>query len=155
MIPRPDGTDKIAQAWNERRGVLRAEDCGNLWEHLVLDELAFEIPADELHYWRDKQGAEVDFVWKAHGKLPVAIERKWRAEQTNGRAQATFPSLYPDACCSSCGEKGLSCKPQSAEDYRRSMLHKEQALADFTHEVISARPRLFFGFFFFLNLCAS
>lgn len=84
-----------ARGWSS----LRPEDCGNLWEHLVLDELAFEISADELHYWRDKQGAEVDFVWKARGKPPVAIECKWRAEQADGRALATFRSLYPDASC--------------------------------------------------------
>lgn len=41
----------------------------------------------------------MDFVWKARGRPPVAIECKWRAEQAGGRAFATFRSLYPDASC--------------------------------------------------------
>jgi len=46
-----------ARGWDS----LRAEDCGLLWEHLILDALvAAGLP--RFHFWRDKQQREVDFV---------------------------------------------------------------------------------------------
>ena len=46
-----------ARGWDQ----LRTEDCGVLWEHLVLDTLiAAGLP--RIHFWRDKQQREVDFV---------------------------------------------------------------------------------------------
>ena len=47
----------FARGWDS----LRAEDCGLLWEHLVLETL-LSIPVARLHFWRDKQQREVDFV---------------------------------------------------------------------------------------------
>lgn len=84
-----------ARGWSS----LRPEDCGNLWEHLVLDELLFELPEDEIHYWRDKKGAEVDFVWKSRGRALVAIECKWKASQTDGRGFGAFRNIWRDAEC--------------------------------------------------------
>ena len=40
---------------------LRPEDCGILWEHLVLDTLV-AAGHTRIHYWRDKTDHEVDFV---------------------------------------------------------------------------------------------
>ena len=46
-----------ARGWDD----LRPEDCGLLWEHLVLDTLiAAGVP--KVQFWRDKQQREVDFV---------------------------------------------------------------------------------------------
>ena len=41
---------------------LRAEDCGRLWEHLVLEFLLAHYPPQSIYFWRDKQQHEVDFI---------------------------------------------------------------------------------------------
>jgi hypothetical protein len=78
---------------------LRPEDLGGLWEHLVLDELLFSLGEESLHYWRDKQKHELDFVWTPRGSSPVAIECKWRASQFDSASFRSFQSLHPDAGC--------------------------------------------------------
>jgi predicted AAA+ superfamily ATPase len=42
---------------------LREEDLGPLWEHLVLNELDACLQGRPIHYWRDKEKHEVDFIW--------------------------------------------------------------------------------------------
>ena len=78
---------------------LRPDDKGGLFEHLVLDELLFEVGPDQLHYWRDKQRHEIDFIWTPRGRPPVAIECKWRASQFEPAAVRAFAGLYPRAAC--------------------------------------------------------
>jgi predicted AAA+ superfamily ATPase len=76
---------------------LRADDKGPLFEHLVLDELLFEVGAEEIRYWRDKQKHEIDFVWTPRGRSPVAIECKWRASRFDPTAMRSFATLHPKA----------------------------------------------------------
>ena len=76
---------------------LRTSDKGGLFEHLVLDELCFEVGAESLHYWRDKQKHEIDFVWTPRGRPPVAIECKWRAAGFDPVAMQVFAGLHPEA----------------------------------------------------------
>lgn len=76
---------------------LRPDDKGPLFEHLVLDELLFEAGAEEIHYWRDKQKHEIDFVWTPRGRAPVAIECKWRASRFDPTAMQSFATLHPKA----------------------------------------------------------
>lgn len=83
------------KGWNK----LRPEDMGMLWEHLVLDELLFLTDDMPLHYWRDKQKREIDLVLHRKGKVPVAIECKWKLAQFNPSAFASFRELYPGAEC--------------------------------------------------------
>jgi predicted AAA+ superfamily ATPase len=79
-----------ARGWDH----LRTEDCGVLWEHLVLDTLiAAGVP--KIHFWRDKQQREVDFV-VPHGRDAVdAIECKWNPETFETRGLAAFRGQYP------------------------------------------------------------
>jgi uncharacterized protein len=79
-----------ARGWDH----LRTEDCGVLWEHLVLDTLiAAGVP--KIHFWRDKQQREVDFV-VPHGRDAVdAIECKWKPEAFETRGLAAFREQYP------------------------------------------------------------
>ncbi|MBM3955670.1 MAG: ATP-binding protein [Planctomycetes bacterium] len=81
------------------RGIdsLRPEDKGGLFEHLVLDELLFEAGDEGIHFWRDKQKHEVDFVWTPRGRAPVAIECKWRAAGFDPTAMESFATLHPQA----------------------------------------------------------
>jgi len=78
-----------ARGWDH----LRTEDCGVLWEHLVLDTL-IAAGAPKIHFWRDKQQREVDFV-VPHGRDAVdAIECKWNPEAFETRGLAAFREQY-------------------------------------------------------------
>ena len=79
-----------ARGWDH----LRTEDCGILWEHLVLDTLiAAGLP--KVHFWRDKQQREVDFV-VPHGRdAAEAVECKWKPESLETRGLAAFRQQYP------------------------------------------------------------
>jgi hypothetical protein len=79
-----------ARGWDH----LRAEDCGTLWEHLTLDAL-IAAGVSRIHFWRDKQQREVDFVIP-HGRNAVdAIECKWQPQAFEARGLAAFRAQYP------------------------------------------------------------
>lgn len=76
---------------------LREEDLGLLWEHYVLNEVHGRLQRGAPRYWRNKQGAEVDFVLPRRGQAgPIAIECKWSAASFDPRPLAAFRRLYPD-----------------------------------------------------------
>jgi uncharacterized protein len=76
---------------------LRSDDLGLLWEHFVLNEIQGRRQIRTLRYWRNKQGAEVDFVLPRRGNSgPIAIECKWRASSFDAGALSTFRRIYPD-----------------------------------------------------------
>ncbi|MBC8324805.1 MAG: ATP-binding protein [Verrucomicrobia subdivision 3 bacterium] len=79
-----------ARGWGE----LRPEDCGLLWEHLVLDTL-LSIPVTKIHYWRDKQQREVDFVIPRGRGTVDAIECKWSTDNFETRGLKAFRANYP------------------------------------------------------------
>ena len=92
--PRVFGFDTGFVAHTRGWDGLRAEDCGLLWEHLVLDTL---LAAGEtrLNFWRDKQQREVDFV-RPRGRDQVdVIECKWRPDAFETRNLKAFRSIYP------------------------------------------------------------
>lgn len=75
---------------------LRPEDLGFLWEHFVLNEIQARLQRRNLHYWRNKRGAEVDFVLPRRGESgPTAVECKWQAESFDASGLAAFRRLYP------------------------------------------------------------
>jgi predicted AAA+ superfamily ATPase len=78
-----------ARGWND----LRPEDCGVLWEHLVLDTL-IAAGAPKLHFWRDKQQREVDFVVPRSRDVVDAIECKWKPEAFETRGLKAFREHY-------------------------------------------------------------
>jgi len=75
---------------------LREEDLGILWEHFVLNELHACLQTQNIHYWRDKNAHEVDFVLRGKGRSPNAIECKWSAAQFDPRNLIAFRRQYPD-----------------------------------------------------------
>lgn len=79
-----------ARGWEE----LRPDDCGLLWEHLVLDEL-LAVPVSRLHFWRDKQQREVDFVIPRARPAVDAIECKWNLDALQTRGLEAFRDSYP------------------------------------------------------------
>lgn len=48
---------------------LRPEECGQLLEHLTLDSIRAAKPSQTIHFWRDKNGREIDFVFEDAKKL--------------------------------------------------------------------------------------
>ncbi len=76
---------------------LRPEDRGDLWEHFVLNEIQGALQMRTARYWRDKRGAEVDFVLPRRGERgPIAIECKWKADSFDPGAIKKFRHAYPD-----------------------------------------------------------
>lgn len=75
---------------------LRGEDLGLLWEHFVLNEIHGRLQTRALRYWRNKQGAELDFVLPRRGERgPIAIECKWKATAFDAGALSAFRRIYP------------------------------------------------------------
>jgi predicted AAA+ superfamily ATPase len=96
-----------ARGWDH----LRTEDCGVLWEHLVLDALIAAGPL-RIHYWRDKQHREVDFV-VPHGRDTVdALECKWSPGAFETRGLRAFREQYPKG-------KNYVVSPLSGPAYER------------------------------------
>lgn len=76
---------------------LRPDDLGILWEHYVLNEMHGRLQHRGMRYWRNKHGAEVDFVLPRRGeKGPIAIEAKWSAASFDPAGLAAFRRIYPD-----------------------------------------------------------
>jgi predicted AAA+ superfamily ATPase len=95
------------RGWNE----IRDEDRGLLWEHLVLDVLRASVASENVFYWRDKSGREVDFVVK-EGRQAHAIECKINPDRFNSEAIRIFRGIYRD------GRNYLVC-PRIREPYRQ------------------------------------
>ena len=79
-----------ARGWDQ----LRPDDCGVLWKHLVLDTL-IASGLEKIHFWRDKQHREVDFVVPRGRDHVDAIECKWKADAFEARGLAAFRQQYP------------------------------------------------------------
>ena len=79
------------RGWHE----LRREDLGVLWEHFVLNELHGRLQVQDVRYWRDKHGHEVDFVLAPRGRDPIAIECKWSAQELDPSTLRSFRHAYP------------------------------------------------------------
>ncbi len=80
----------FARGWSD----LRAEDCGNLWEHLVLDTLLSISKILKIQFWRDKQQREIDFVVPQGRQGVDAIECKWNIKNFETRNLKAFRENY-------------------------------------------------------------
>ena len=108
-----------ARGWNP----LRPDDCGFLWEHLVLEYLQAVLPDLPLHYWRDKSGCEVDFVIVRNRDQVDAIECKWDLSEFDPRGLKAFRTRYPN------GNNFLVC-PLSGPSYLKSAGSAEIKVCD-------------------------
>jgi hypothetical protein len=80
-----------ARGWSD----LRPEDCGLLWEHLVLESLLTHLGPNAVYFWRDKQQHEVDFVVRDGARAQHAIECKWSRSAFDPRGLAAFRREHP------------------------------------------------------------
>lgn len=74
---------------------LRPDDCGVLWEHLVLEYLQAHAHESKVHYWRDATGREIDFVIPRGRDRVDAIECKWDPRDVDAASLKAFRSSYP------------------------------------------------------------
>jgi predicted AAA+ superfamily ATPase len=81
----------FARGWDS----LRAEDRGDLWEHVVLETLLSHHGIDRIRYWRDKRKREVDFVVAGGRGQCDAVECKWSPGAFSPRGLAAFRNLHP------------------------------------------------------------
>lgn len=75
---------------------IREDDRGLLWEHLALDTLRTITENQNLYYWRDKSGREIDFVIKGSRQQVDAIECKINPDEFKPSNLTVFRSLYPE-----------------------------------------------------------
>lgn len=97
------------------RDSISPEERGILFETMIFNELnahiSYENIGGELFYWRTKEGAEIDFVWK-RGKTIILIEVKsserWKKEHSKGIKSFCASSIKPTACYGIyCGQEVL------------------------------------------------
>ena len=74
---------------------IRDDDRGVLWEHLVLDSLRFRHLGDDIFYWRDKSGREVDFVVRRGDGRLDAFECRVNADEVEKTAVEALRRRYP------------------------------------------------------------
>ena len=108
------GFVSYARGWDS----LRPEDCGLLWEHLVLDTLR-SIPFDSVMFWRDKQQREVDFVLPRGRRRVDIVECKWTVDSFESRGMTAFRENYPQG-------RNLVVSPEVTKSYVRR--HKQLEL---------------------------
>jgi len=101
----------FARGWD----TLRTEDCGLLWEHLVLDTLR-SIPIAPILFWRNKQQHQVDFVMPRGRTHVDIIECKWTVDAFDPRGLSAFRDSYPKG-------RNLVVSPQVTKSYIRR--HKQ------------------------------
>lgn len=94
--PKVYGFDTGFVCYHRGIATLRQEDMGLLWEHVVLNEIQGRLQHRTLRYWRNKRGAEIDFVLPLRGrKGPIALECKWQATSFDPAALRAFRRSYP------------------------------------------------------------
>ncbi len=95
--PKIYGFDTGFVSWSRGWNELHAADYGQLWEHLVLETLLArsEREGRPVHFWRDKQRREVDFVVPGRRGEIHAIECKSSASALDGKALSAFRTLHP------------------------------------------------------------
>jgi uncharacterized protein len=74
---------------------LQRENLGDLWEHIVINELIAQVQRSPIHYWRDKQGHEIDFIVSLRKGEPTTIECKWRSTAFDAKNLKIFRRHYP------------------------------------------------------------
>jgi len=95
---------------------IRDDDRGRLWRHLVLDALRAYLPANVLHFWRDKSHREIDFVVTGPDDTVHTIECKINPDRYRADHLAVFRGLYPSG-------RNLVVCPFVKEPYRRRHQH--------------------------------
>lgn len=100
---------------------IREEDRGLLWEHLVLDTFHTIEQENNLFFWRDKSGREIDFVIKRDRSNVDAIECKVNPANFSSKTLKVFREIYPDGC-------NFCISPNISKSY---LIRKDELLVEF------------------------
>ncbi len=103
MLSRPFWLQRIAAAWREAPIVwlcgVRRSGKTVLAESLGPDQTLFvncDLPAaEDMVYWRDKGGREIDFVLAQRRDQVDVVECKWNASAFDASALKIFRDYYP------------------------------------------------------------
>jgi uncharacterized protein len=94
--PKVYGFDTGFVCYHRAITTLRPDDMGLLWEHVVLNEIHGRLQHRGLRYWRNKRGAEVDFVLPLRGlEGSIALECKWQAAAFDPSSLLAFRHSHP------------------------------------------------------------
>ncbi|MCL5436528.1 MAG: AAA family ATPase [Candidatus Dependentiae bacterium] len=89
MAPKVYGFDTGFVCYAKGWRTLRPEDRGLLWESCILNELHGYRQRQQVNYWRDKQGHEIDFILKKRGSEEIAaIECKFSSGSLSKNREA-------------------------------------------------------------------
>lgn len=80
-------------ALNDFRSLGERADAGTLVENAFFINHIAQHGTDSLHYWRTKNQAEVDFVWRVEGKI-IPIEIKYSSNPKPGKSFYSFLERY-------------------------------------------------------------
>jgi predicted AAA+ superfamily ATPase len=116
------GFAAFTRGWED----LRTEDCGNLWEHVVLETLLSVVNESKLHFWRDQQQREIDFVIPSGRNGCDVFECKWKAESFETRALKAFRENYANG-------RNFLVTPEAVEPYNRKFDGLEVTIANASH----------------------
>jgi predicted AAA+ superfamily ATPase len=100
---------------------IREDDRGLLWEHLVLDTLRTIEHENNLFFWRDKSGREIDFIIKRDRHNVDAFECKVNPANFSLKNLKVFRKIYPHG-------RNICISPNISESYR---IRKENLLVEF------------------------
>lgn len=104
------GFVSYCRGWREPR----AEDCGPLWEYLVLEKLLSLPGSLNINFWRDKQQREVDYVLPRGRSACDTVECKWNIDAFEIRGLKAFRQNYPKG-------RNLLISPQVLKAYTRTV----------------------------------
>ncbi len=94
--PKVYGFDTGFVCYSKGWELLRKEYYGDLWEHLVLNNLIGTFQDLSIKYWRDRRGHEIDFVLqKNRNKDPITIECKWHSQHFSPKNLIVFRRKHP------------------------------------------------------------
>lgn len=113
-MPKIYGFDTGFVSFSRGWDPLRPDDCGILWEHVVLEYLQAHAHDYEISYWRNKSGKELDFVIRRNRTEVDAIECKWNPKQFDAGALKAFRAFYP-------GGKNYIICPDAGPGYEKSV----------------------------------
>jgi len=99
-----------ARGWTD----LRPDDCGQLWENVVLEHLLAQPGQPTIHFWRDKSQREVDFVVPQPRGACDAIECKWDPDAFDSRGIRALRAVHPRG-------RNFVVAPHVRESYTRSI----------------------------------
>ncbi len=82
-----------AKGWE----LLRSEYYGELWEHIVLNNITGMFQQMRVKYWRTKTGQEIDFVLqKNRHKEPTVVECTWTDRNFDPKNILSFRRKYAE-----------------------------------------------------------